>query len=575
MNRFCIKVTGESGAGLLSTGEILTKAFHSMGYYVCADREYPSLIKGGHSCFVINVSDEPVYSLDEDPDIILAIDRQSLEVYWQDVKKGGTLIYGYERPIGLKEIVGKLKKRGCESVHLMSREIAEEFGGNYLMVNVVLVGMLWKHLGLDWKIVKKAIEDKFASKPRLLAIDLKCAKAGFDRVEAKVKFPKTKKKPKTLLVDGNKCLALGAIHAGCRAYYAYPMSPASTILTHMSNFADETGVMVKQGEDEITVANMTLGSMFMGTRAMCATSGGGFDLMTETMSLAGIIETPLVAVIVQRPGPGTGLPTWTAQADLNMAIYSSHGEFPKLVIGCSDPSDCFELVQHAFNYAEKYQVVVLILSEKVIAESLMTVPVLKQNTVKIERGLVEGAELKTLVNEDRYRITKNGVSKRWMPGASKAYYFANGDEHLEDGSLTEDAGPSREMIAKRMRKLDTLKKALPDPEIYGAKTGADISFVGWGSSKNVMRDAIEYYKEQGVKVNYLHYSYVFPLKEKAAQRFFKANKNVHLLEGNLQGQFGDLLEAKAKVNLNGRLLKWDGRPFFIDDATKYIDKILK
>ena len=376
-----------------------------------------------------------------------------------------------------------------------------------------------------------------------------------------------KKKPKTILLNGNKALALGGIHTGVRAYFAYPMSPSSSILTYFANAAAETGCVVKQAEDEITVANMTLGAMHMGTRALTATSGGGFDLMTETVSLAGITEIPLVIINVQRPGPATGLPTWTAQGDLNLAIYSAHGEFAKVVIGVSNPTDCFELIQHALNIAEKYQCVVIVLSEKVIAESTCTVPPLKQNKIPIERGLVTGAELKKLKNSDRYKITKNGISKRWLPGTSKAYYFANGDEHWEDGSVTEAAKESGEMYMKRVRKAETIKKALPEPEIIGSKK-AKISFVGWGNSKNIMIDIVRKHKD----VNYLHFSYVWPLKEKTLKKFFKNNKNIHLIESNATGQFGNLVEATVHQKFKNRLLKANGRPFFTEDVEKFIKK---
>lgn len=599
MHRFCLKITGESGGGLLSTGEIIMNAFKDLGFYIVADREYPSLIKGGHACFSINISTEPVYSLTERVDIMLSIDKQSLEAYFKDLRGGGTLIYGYERPLGVKDIIEEAGRRKVKVVHQMAREIADNAGGNVLMTNVVLVGMFWKVLGLPFEYIENAVREKFKNKPKILEIDLKCVKAGYESCEKilDIELPRglASAREKKILMDGNKALALGAIHAGCRFYVAYPMSPSSTILTHFAETAKETGVLVKQGEDEITVVNMALGAMFMGTRALCATSGGGYDLMTETVSLAGMIETPLVVILAQRPGPATGLPTWTAQTDLNLAMYSSHGEFPRVVLAVSDPADCFELIQHAFNLAEKYQTVVLVLTEKVIAESDVTIKPFKQGRVKIERGLVSGGDLKKLVNEDRFRVTDSGLSKRWIVGSSDAYYFGNSDEHWEDGSLTEEADQCEKMYAKRMRKMELITKAVPEPKIYGVTNGADISFIGWGSCKNVMLDIIRLYAEKKVKVNYLHYSYVYPFKMRAAQEFFRKNKNVNLIEGNYQGQLGNIVEAavseansygngRNKGSVKGigngfqfkkRLLKYNGRPFFTDDVEKFINKNLR
>ncbi len=297
--------------------------------------------------------------------------------------------------------------------------------------------------------------------------------------------------------------------------------------------------------------------------------------MTETVSLAGIIENPLVIVLAQRPGPGTGLATWTAQGDLNMAIHSSHGEFPRVVVSLSEPTDCFETIQHAFNLAEEYQVPVIVLTEKVVAESNLTVEPFVQNKISIKRGLVEGKDLEKLESRDRFRITESGLSKRWIPGSSDAYFFANGDEHREAGHLTEEAEEVSKMYAKRMRKLQLLKKALPTPEIYGAKKEADISFIGWGSSRTVMLDIIEIYKRKQISVNYLHYRYIWPLKSETAKKFFQNNVNVHLLEGNYQGQLGNMVEGETGRKFKDRLLKWNGRSFFIEDVSQYIDNHLK
>ncbi len=578
MNRFCIKVAGASGGGLLSTGEIIVNALKNMGFYVVADREYPSLITGGHACFTINISDAPIHSLREKADVLMAMDNFSINAYTDSLKDDGVLVHGSGRIISAKESLAKAEEREIKIVSDDARVIAQKEGGSSLMKNVVLIGMLWKTLGFDYRFIEDEVNRKFASKPKLLEIDLRCLKKGFEAVETigDPSIPDSNeldRSPQKIMLDGNKALALGAIHAGCRIYYAYPMSPASSVLTYMATFANETKMLVKQVEDEISVVNMTLGSMFMGTRALCATSGGGYDLMTETVSLAGMIENPLVVIVAQRPGPATGLPTWTAQGDLNLAVHSAHGEFPRIVIGVSGPQDSFELIQHAFNLAEKYQTPVIVLTEKVIAESKWTVPPFDQNTVKIERGLVEGKDLENLSNEDRYKITEDGLSKRWLPGSSSAFYHANSDEHLEDGSLTEDGELTGKMIAKRMKKMKLIDAALPDPEIYGDPEGADISFVGWGSTKNTALDIIEIYSKKGIKVNYLHYSYLYPLKTAAAETFFEKNGNVFLAEGNYQGQLGVMLEA-AGLKFKDKLLKYNGRPFFLEDFENFINENL-
>lgn len=568
MNRLRLKIVGASGTGLLSTGDILTNALADLGFYAVSDREFPSVIKGGHSSYSLNLSADPIYGLSQEADIMIALDKVGMETYLHELKDGGILVHGYERFGGIKEMMEAAEARGIEVMSVPGRKTVNELGGNNLMVNVLLIGMFWKLLGYDYAVVEQAIKEKFASKPKLLEMDLIVLKHGFDLVETKMDFPVPTGNKVRRFLNGNRAITLGAIHAGCRAYYAYPMSPASSVLTYMAELVPKTGMIVKQAEDEMTAAQMVIGSMYMGTRAMTATSGGGFDLMAESVSLVGMIENPFVAVIAQRPGPATGLPTWTGQGDFQMAKYSGHGDFARLIMSVSNAQDSFELIQHAFNYAELYQIPVILLTEKQIAESLWTVDDFEEGAIPIQRGLVTGEDLKSVVSEDRYRITESGVSKRWMPTSSPAYYFANGDEHLEDGTLTEAAEPSKQMIAKRVRKGDALKAALPEPDLYGPET-ADISFIGWGSSRNVIMDAIAAAEAEGKTVNYLHYSYLFPLKTDVLDTFVSKNKNIHLIEGNITGQFGQDIEARGH-QFSGKLLKWNGRPFYLEEVMEYI-----
>lgn len=577
MKRTVIKVVGESGMGLLSVGRIVSKALKDMGYWVNSDREYPSLIKGGHSSVQIDFGTKPLRALKSKADVVVALDLPGLMAYMDSTKKGGIFIHGFERHEQMPEIEEKAKELGIQVLYLPARELAYAEGGNEIMVNMVLLGLLWKVLGFDFEDLKKEVSKRFAKRPKILEIDLKCLEAGYNPKELEnvpqLELEKPKSQPDTLLLDGNMALALGAIHAGVRAYYAYPMSPSSSILTYMANMAKESKVLVKQAEDEITAAQLAVGSMFMGTRALVGTSGGGFDLMTETFSLAGMIECPLVVIICQRPGPATGLPTWTGQGDLAMAIHSGHGEYGRMVIAVSDPTSSFELIQHALNYAEEFQVPVVLLSEKVISETLAMVPVFKQKTIPIKRGLVTNkGELAKLESSDRYRITESGVSRRWIPGSAAVGYYGNSDEHRENGALTEDEGPAGDMLAKRVRKLEAIKKVLPEPEVYGAKSKADLSFVGWGSSKCTMLDVIEELKEEGISVNYLHYEYLWPLKTKRLEQFFKENENVHILEGNIMGQLANLIEEKTDLKFKKRFLKYNGRPFFVDEVIKYVLK---
>lgn len=579
MNRASIKVVGESGMGLLSIGMIVASSLKELGFYVNSHREYPSLIKGGHSSVQVDFSSKQIRSLRQEVDLMVALDSAGLKAYIETVKKGGIIVHGLDRVHLIKGVKDRVAKRKIKMVYFPALKIVHESGGRELMVNTVLLGFIWKVFKLNLKPIEKEIRKKFAKKPDVLKINLKCVNAGYKAKEAETlrafKIDHPKKKPKTILLDGNQALALGAIQCGVRAYYAYPMSPSSSILMHVANYAKESGMLVKQAEDEITASQLALGSMHMGTRALVGTSGGGFDLMTETFSLAGMIETPLVVIDCQRPGPATGMPTWTGQGDLLLAIHAGHGEYGRLVVAGSDPASCYELIQHTMNYAEEFQVPTVFLSEKVICETQAMVEPFKQGKIPIKRGLVtKPKELEALVPTDRYKITKSGVSLRWAPGTAKAGYYANGDEHREDGRLTEDADRCAAMIDKRMRKMAALEKALPEPIYFGAKD-ADIVIVGWGSTKNTVLDVIDIMKAKGKKVGYLHYEYLWPLKTAKISKLLKDHKNVHLLEGNYGGQLASLIENKVHLKFKSRFLKYNGRPFFVEEVIDYIFENLK
>jgi 2-oxoglutarate/2-oxoacid ferredoxin oxidoreductase subunit alpha len=577
LNRTVLKISGENGMGLSSVGEIVQKALKRAGFFIRSEREFPSTIKGGKACNIINFAPTPLHGLSKTIDIAIGLDREGVKDCLETLKPGGILIHGFDRwNKSIKDLPQIVEAKNLKVFLLPARDIALKNGGSFIMVNTVLLGFLWKVLGLNLESLEQEIRTQFSSKPALININLICAKAGYE-FSFETEIPNlqihtnTDGNSNTILIDGNTSLALGAIQAGVRAYYAYPMSPSTSILVYLAKVSHQTGMLVKQAEDEITAVQMALGSMHMGTRALVATSGGGFDLMTETVSLSGMIETPLVTIIVQRPGPATGLPTWTAQADLDLAIYSSHGEFSRVVVACSDAQNCFSSIQHAFNLAEKYQIPVILLSEATIGMSYETVKSYEENQIPIQRGLIaDPTELETLKQSDRYKITENGISKRWLPGQSKTVYFANGDEHWEGGEITEDGEQTKQMIHKRLIKMDSILDEIPEPEIFGTQDNAEISFIGWGSSKNAMLDAIEILKSQGIIVNYLHFNYIFPLKTSKLLEFCKNNPNVFTIEGNHNGQLSNLIESKTDLKLTKRLLKWDGRPFYVEDILDFV-----
>lgn len=575
-DRVVVKVGGESGQGVNSVGEILVKSLKESGYYVFGYREYPSLIKGGYSSYQVDIAGHPINANSAECDVLVCLSRLSVMKYLTTLRSGGILLHTLRSLQFSEEQQAFIAEKSITVLEVPAERIAVENGGKHIMSNTVMIGVLLQVLKLGKGLVTRILREEFATKPQLLDQNVVCLDKGYEfdlsaLPPVALPFTPNPALDNAYLLTGNHALTYGAVAAGVRAYYSYPMTPASSILTFMANSYHQTGMLVKQVEDEIAVAQMTIGSMYMGTRALCATSGGGFDLMTESLSLVGIAEIPWVCIIGQRPGPATGLPTWTSAGDLNLALYSGHGEFARIVLAASDVPSCYRLIQHAFNLAEKYQTAVLVLTEKQIAESLYLVETLPAD-LPIERHLVPEHELADIKSTDRYAYTESGVSKRWVPGQTPEVFDANGDEHLEDGSLTEEAAPVKAIYDKRLRKIASIHAELPEPELYGP-ADADVILVGWGSVKNVMIDALAIYAEataehqaQLPRFAYLHYEYMFPLRTERFEQFARSHgERLILIENNALGQLGALLTQTTGHQFKHRWLKYDGRQFFVEE----------
>ncbi len=565
-----IILTWSSGSGLLSAGDIVMEWLQHAGYFVVADREYPSLIKGGCSYFRIEVWVSLIHSISEFADIIVAFDRVGSKNALPHVRNGGLMIYGDEMHDKIPGYTNTIQEKKLTTLFIPEYATPKKFGANELLSNMLMIGALWRALGLPVDGLIKAVEKRFASKPTLLALDVALINHGYNLQDATVSnslepftLPET---TNTLtdykVLDGNEVLALSAVHHGVRAYFAYPMSPSSTILSHLANWADKTGMHVEQVEDEISVSQMTLGASFAGTRSLCATSGGGFDLMTETVSLAGMIETPLTIIVAQRPGPATGLPTWSGQEDLNLALYSGHGEYAKAVIAVGDHAEAFKVLGVALNIAETCQIPVIVLTDKTLAETNATVSPASLVGVDIERGIT--TDTAELTSQSRYGLTDSGLSPRWLPGTGPRYYV-NGDEHGPDGTLREDAAGVAEAHEKRMRKMKTLEEATPEPILYG-NPNAKITLVGFWSTKMEVMDFLS------DKVNYLHYTNIWPLKTKTIKELEKKGNKIIVVEHNMTGQFASLLKG-AGVRINEEWKKYDGRRFYREEMKRKIEKL--
>ncbi|MCD4811752.1 2-oxoacid:acceptor oxidoreductase subunit alpha [bacterium] len=560
--RLIVKFGGESGQGINTLGQILSKSIKESGLCNFAYREYPSLIKGGVASYQIDIAQEEIASSSRTCDILSVLDIDAIHEYFPSVSPNGVIIYNKEELNLSQEEKDYIEKNNISLISLDTVKMALEVEGIEIMANMVILGFIWKLLELDTKPLEEIVRETFKDKNIDLGAEIRCVRAGYNSEQIKkeilkpLTFKSSKKWKDSLNITGNEAISLGAISAGCRALYAYPMTPATSILKYLGDTYKETGILIKQAENEITAAQLSMGSMNMGTRAMTVTSGGGFDLMCETISCAGISETPLIIVLAQRAGAGTGLPTWTGAGDISLAVHGGHGAFSRCVLSVSDPQDAYTLTQEAFNIAETYQIPVILLTDKQIAESIFNIKELPKPTM-IERGITTG--------ENRYEITDSGISPRWIPSADSPTYLQNSDEHKITGESTEQSNEVVEMSDKRLRKTETLREQIPDPLYFGNKN-PEIVFVGYGSVGNTIRDILK----DNSHIGYLHYQYIYPLKYERLIEFHEEGARVVIVENNQTGDFAKLIKQESGFEIPERILKYDGRPLFIEDILDFL-----
>jgi 2-oxoglutarate ferredoxin oxidoreductase subunit alpha len=586
MSRISIKIVGASGQGINSIGAILAKGLKRSGYCVFGYREYPSLIKGGHASYQLDVSNQRVQSTHTTVNVLVALNHHGLELNLEDLKAGGIVLHvtpGWQFPERHQKLIRERKLRVmCFPIDAMLNRL----GAKAILSNVLLTALLWSMFGLDVDTLKSLVGEKFAKKKALLELNMRAVDAGhsfLDPQEGKitVELPAPNKDfSGHLLITGSQAMGLGAVYAGMRVFAGYPITPSSPLLSFIAELENRTHIVVKQAEDEITAAQLVSGAMYMGARALSATSGAGFDLMSETVSLNAMIENPTVFVLAQRPGPATGLPTWTAQGDLLLAVNTGHGEFTRCVLSVSNSQDAFDLMPIAFNLAERYQISVIVLTEEQIAEALYTQEPYDLQKAEIQRGkLVTSPEkLKALKSSDRYDPNaEGGISSWWLPGNEAATYCAQADEHDDSGTVSEAWRNAKLQMEKRMRKFDTLKSTLPQPSLNVTLNGErgghwidesdeiELLVVGWGSTLGVMRDVMSSEELRSRKVAYLHYTYLWPLCTGELLRLANRSKRTVLVEQNYQGQLGMLIRMECGLNIADKILKYDGRPFFYDE----------
>jgi 2-oxoglutarate ferredoxin oxidoreductase subunit alpha len=573
-----VRLGAAAGDGIQSAGEIVTKVFSRSGLYVSTYNGNQSVIRGGHVWFHIHVGESRVYSLGYGIDFLVALTQQAYDEHYQNVNEGGAIVYdsstvkAHDAPVGVNLVDAPLVKT------------ALKYDKRPIMKNTVAIGVIAGLMGLDFKVVGDVIGEQFARKPDVQKLNVEAARDGYEfskkfGVLKSLHYDYSVKRP---FMHADYALALGAVAAGCRFYAAYPMSPASPILHWMAANSKKLGIRVFLGEDEISVVNATIGASFAGARAMCATSGGGFSLMQEAIGQAAMTETPLVVVDVMRAGPSTGLPTKTAQGDLNMVLGISHDDFPRVIIAPRSPQDAFYTAPRAFNLAEKYQLPVIILLDFAIGDGgYATVENLDFN-VPIERGKIvfeAGSDMHNGVWFRRYKLTEDGVSPRTLPGTPNLTFVAKTDEHDEWGhDLSDVLAGLKEAVRmrelqheKRMKKLESVAKEMRLPELYGPER-ADLTIVTWGSSALPVREALPKLWEKGYKVNSLEFQDLFPLRKEVESMLKEANDLMDV-EANYTAQFAKLIRRETGVLIQKRYLKYNGEPIYPIEVVKSVEAV--
>ena len=587
MPRVSVKIAGASGQGINSIGEITGKGLKRSGYCVFGYREYPSLIKGGHASYQLDASDERIGSTETKVNVLVALDHHGLELNMEDLKESGIVIHrtpGWQFPERHQRLI---KERSLHVIYFPVDDILSRLGARPVLSNVLVTAFVWSLLGQDINDLKSVVREKFAGKKALAGLNMACADAGYSYADSQertvtVALPAPDKEfSGHLLVTGSQAMGLGAMHAGVRLYAGYPMTPSSPLLSFIAEHENQTRMVVKQAEDEITAAHLVSGAMYMGTRALTATSGVGFDLMSEALSLNAMIENPAVFVLAQRPGPATGLPTWTAQGALLEAVHAGHGEFTRCVLSVSNSQDAFDLMPVAFNLAEQYQITVIVLTDKQIADALYTQEPYDLEKADVRRGklVTDPGELKALKAADRYDAgAEAGISSRWLPGSQAPTYCAQGDEHDAAGAVDETGANNKAQTEKRMLKFRKLKAGLPEPRLCLAGNGEkghprlddgdeiELLVIGWGSTGDVMQDVMRSEELREAKIAYLHYTYLWPLCTEKLQDLAGRSKRIVLAEQNYQGQLGMLIKMECGLDIPDKILKYDGRPFFYDEV---------
>jgi 2-oxoglutarate ferredoxin oxidoreductase subunit alpha len=557
---YSILIGGEAGQGTRLAGLIIAKLFNHLGYHIYIYEDYQSLIRGGHNFSQIRAAEQGVQSRKEKIDFLLALDENTLNLHKDYLEENGVLIFNSDK-IKIHPVRKEFSNGAKEEVGVPIQTIAKELGGVPIMANTALISAFAKVVGIEWEILEEVFKKEIKKATEL---NLKIAKSAYEIPKNLTKLGKIKKNS-SLLLTGNEAAALGAVKAGLDLYFAYPMTPATSILNYLARRQEDLNIRVLQPEDEISVINMALGASFAGAKSMVGTSGGGFALMVEALSMAAQSETPILIIESQRAGPSTGMPTYNLQSDLRFVLTAGHGDFLRFVIAPGDAEQCLYYSGLGLNLAWKYQTPVILLLDKDISENTFTV-----NESILAQLMPEKPLLWDKKEEyKRYKITETGISPWAQPGEKNAVVKATSYEHDELGITieSEEVAKMQEKRAKKFQKMRDEAEKLEAVKVYG-KMNSDKAIVAWGITKGPAKEAAE-----NLGIRLIQPIIVEPFPEKQMKEALKGVKKLVSVEINTSGQMAEVLQSQG-IKVDGKILKYTGRPFFAREIEEKLKEIL-
>lgn len=582
------RIAGQAGQGMQSISTTLGRLLTRAGYYVFVNQDLMSRIRGGQNSSSIRVADAPVSAPAETVNVLLALDEQSLSLHLPSLVPGGVAMFDADDSGSVSLPAGS----SAVFFPVPMTRLAKSVGKNPVMLNAVALGALMFLTDYPLEQLKAIFQETFAAKGgQVVQANVACARAGFDHARqyfkascpCKIPLPPGPLNPGTpgphssrLFLTGNEAIALGAICSGVKFHSGYPMSPSTPIMEFLAEHGKELGIIVEQTEDEIGGINMALGASYAGVRSMTATSGGGFALMVEGLGLSGISETPIVIILCSRPGPATGFPTRTEQADLLFALHAGQDEFPRLIFAPGTAEQAFYLTGKAFTLSQKYQVPAIVLSDQFLSDSYAAIDDLKPERLRIENPAAP--DDLPAYRYRRYAQTGNSYT-RLLPGTPNQVVISAGHEHSESGLITESAADRVQMVDRRLGKLEPMREELDGMTTYphsldhSTTRPLDHLFLCFGSPHGAVREAVDTLRAQGADVAMLHLSELAPFPAKLLTERAARARRLITVENNATAQLAQLIHAETRLHVADSILKFDGRPYCAAEIVREFQKL--